>query len=474
MSFFIARRCLSPAGVSLGAFLGALAAASLALADGAPPVASMEPVPPTQPPPPPPPPPPPADPFAFADFGWLNGNSRQTEFPLDTKVFTGEVSVDVNYTDSFAQPKDHTIVGSTDSYRSNELQLTDLAFGGDFHWHNVRARIMTQFGTYSTGTPRNDASPSRGQWGLADADRYVSEAYGGYHWNVLNGINLDAGIFMSYVGLCSYYDFENWVYQMSYVSANTPWFFQGARLQIFPTDKLKIEPWLINGWQSYGMFNEMPGFGAQILWRPTGWFSLLSNNYFGADVLGNPKELRFHTDNSVQFKYYENPASPLSRLAFSLTLDAGCQAGGGATCNGNIGTGEAFLGFMFYNRLWFGEKFAVTVGGGAITNPGEYLVLLPPINGATASSGSPYFPEVPGTGFKAWDASITLNIMPTQNLTFVVEYIHRQSSVPYFAGPNGITPPGGNTGPIGSAVPNWTPDLRKNEARITLAVLVKM
>jgi len=29
----------------------------------------------------------------------------------------------------------------------------------------------------------------------------MSEAFGGYHFNVMHGINVDAGIFMSYVGL---------------------------------------------------------------------------------------------------------------------------------------------------------------------------------------------------------------------------------------------------------------------------------
>ena len=417
---------------------------------------------------------PPPDPFSFADFSWLNGNSRQSEFPLDSKVFSGQVSVDVNYTNSFAEPKDHTIVGSTDSFRSNEVQVTDLSFGGDFHWNHVRARIMTQFGDYSTGTPRNDSSYSRGQWDLADAYRYIAEAYGGYHWDALNGINLDAGIFMSYVGLCSYYDYENWIYQMSYVSANTPWFFQGLRLQIFTSDKLKIEPWVINGWQSYGEFNEMPGFGLQILWRPTGWFSLLSNSYFGADVLGNPSQFRFHSDDSIQIKYYENNAGLLTRSAFSLTLDAGCQDGGGAACSGNNTNGEAFLGFMFYDRLWFGEHFALTVGGGAITNPGRYLVLLPPINGATATTGSPYFTQNPGDSFKAWDGSLTLNIMPTQNLTWVLEYIHRQSNVPYFAGSGGVTPPGGNNGNPAALVPGWQPDLVKSENRVQIALLVRI
>ena len=38
-----------------------------------------------------------AEPFAFADFTWLNGNSRQTEFPLDSQVFTGSFTLDTNY-----------------------------------------------------------------------------------------------------------------------------------------------------------------------------------------------------------------------------------------------------------------------------------------------------------------------------------------------------------------------------------------
>ena len=63
---------------------------------------------------------------------------------------------------------------------------------------------------------------------------------------------------------------------------------------------------------------------------------------------------------------------------------------------------QSFLGFMFYNRLWFDkDKFGVTLGGGEINNPGRYLVLLPPINGATAFSGTPYFTENPGQTFKA-------------------------------------------------------------------------
>ena len=204
-----------------------------------------------------------AEPFAFADFTWLTGNARTKDTPYATSFFTPEIRADIDYVYDFAHPKDDTIGGSSEVFRSSEVHVTQLGVGGDFHYDNVRARLMTQFGLYSETTPRNDASPARGQWNLADAYRYLSEAYGGYHFNVLHGINVDAGIFMSYIGLFSYYQFDNWAYQPSYVSSNTPWFFNGVRVQIYPTEHLKIEPWFINGWQSYGRFNNRPGFGFQ-------------------------------------------------------------------------------------------------------------------------------------------------------------------------------------------------------------------
>jgi hypothetical protein len=335
---------------------------------------------------------------------------------------------------------------------------------------------MTQFGMYSTMTPRNDASPQRGQWRLDDAYRYLSEAYGGYHWNALHGINVDAGIFMSYVGLFSYYNFDNWAYQPSYVSSNTPWFFNGIRIQVFPAENLKIEPWIVNGWQSYGMFNDAPGGGLQVLYRPTRHVSLHSNSYFGSDWLGLPDRKRIHTDNSVQLKYFDDAASTgWSKGALSLTIDAGCESGGGVSCTGGAGPKQSFLGVMLYDRLWFNQdKVAFTLGGGAMNNPGRYLVLVPPINGASAFSGTPYFSANPGDPFKAWDMTATLDVMPDQFTTFRVELNHRAANVPYFAGPGGVTPSEGNSGPPGSTVSGFTPDLQKAEMRLNLALLIKL
>jgi hypothetical protein len=163
----------------------------------------------------------------------------------------------------------------------------------------------------------------------------------------------------------------------------------------------------------------------------------------------------------------------------TVTADAGCEFGtnSGVSCYGGnrAKPSQYFLGFMTYQRFWFHrDLFGVTIGGGAINNPGRYLVLLPPINGATAITGSPYFPENPGDPYKAWDASLTFDYMPKQFITWRFEYNHRAANVPYFTGPGGITPPGGNTGSPGTIVPGWSPDLRKFENRFTIAILVKM
>jgi len=100
-----------------------------------------------------------SDPFAFGDFSWLNGTSRKSSPPaFDSKYFTGDVTFDFNYTHSYNNPIDNTVVGSTALARNNELQLSFMGVGGDIHVNNVRGRVMMQFGTRSTVVPRNDGS----------------------------------------------------------------------------------------------------------------------------------------------------------------------------------------------------------------------------------------------------------------------------------------------------------------------------
>jgi hypothetical protein len=182
---------------------------------------------------------------------------------------------------------------------------------------------------------------------------------------------------------------------------------------------------------------------------------------------------------------------------------------GGVNCHNskNGRPKQAFLGYMIYDRTWFKkDRYAITLGGGVMSNPGRYLTLLPPINGATASSGTPYFTENAGDRSLMHDGTITLDYMPSQFITFTLEQGYRYSDVPYWSGRGGITPPGGNNGapsqyacasgaPSGfgygtqslqqaeqfchgsatnySTADIWWPDLRTNQTNTTLAIKVR-
>jgi hypothetical protein len=426
-------------------------------------------------------------PFEDIDMTWANGSDRRTEniFP-NFKYFVPSVMLDVNYTFSFNNPNDNTVVGSTALTRNNEITLSALHFGGDFFYKNARARFMTQFGTRSIVVPRNDVSPYKGQYQLANVYRYLSEAYAGYHINKWYGINVDAGLFMSYLGLNSFYQAENWEYQASFTSDNTPWFFNGVRVQIHPSKHLKIEPWIINGWQSYGRFNTMPGFGGNITWTPNTNIKLITNNYYGTDAAGLPDRKRFHSDNSALVRYFNRPTSKrISKAALSLTIDFGSERGGGVNGfrkgDSINGPSQYFASCMFYNRIWFGKgKFAWTIGGGIMTNPGRYLVLyptgeaspLPDPNNPTQTEGAFPYSANPGDVFKAWDCSTNIDYMPNQSITFRLEFVHRNTNVPYFAGAGGVTSQTGYATTI--LDPSWRPDLTKSENRIIAAILFRL
>jgi len=163
---------------------------------------------------------------------------------------------------------------------------------------------------------------------------------------------------------------------------------------------------------------------------------------------------------------------------------------------------------MMYDRMWFKhDLYAITLGGGQMNNPGRYLTLLPPINGATATSGTPYFTENGGDRAQMQDGTITFDYMPSQFVTFRLEQGYRYSDVPYWTGHGGITPPGGNNGSpsqyacangaasgagygsLTTAIANcigagnnnggsgnaaiWWPDLRKRQAVTTAAIMVR-
>lgn len=427
-------------------------------------------------------------PWEGFDQRWWNGGDRRDSSVFHFKHFVPCIMVDNNFSHSFNNPIDHSVVGSTALTRNDEMVISSVNIGGDLTYGNAHAKVITQFGTRSQIIPRNDVSAFRGQGDLADAYRYIAEASAGYHFNKWYGINIDFGLFMSYIGLNSYFQAENWEYQSSFTSDNTPWFFNGVRLQMFPSKFTKVEAWIINGWQSYGMFNALPGLGASVTWCPVEKIKLITNNYWGTDAAGLLGRHRFHTDNSCLLRYYKGQDKKgINKAALSFTTDVGFEKGDGVngfTASATKGPAQYFGSIMFYNRLWFAKnKLAWCIGGGAMTNPGRYLVLaptgdasplpnqyVPTVNNGTA--GTHPFSMAPGDTFSGWDCSTGISWMPNQAIEFKGEWVHREASVPYFAGPGGVTSPTDYTyTPVSGG---WGPDLVRSESRIIFAALFRL
>ena len=101
-------------------------------------------------------------PFDGIETNWQNGSDRRDSTVFKGKFFTPSLLFDLNYTHSFNNPNDNTVVGSTALARNNEVQISHLLLGGDFNYLNTHARVMFQMGTRSIVIPRNDISPYRG------------------------------------------------------------------------------------------------------------------------------------------------------------------------------------------------------------------------------------------------------------------------------------------------------------------------
>ena len=412
-------------------------------------------------------------PFAGMDLTWVNGQNRQTDFPLTFNnksgqtIFTGVAFIDGYYNYNCNKPLDNTHTASSSIGRTNEFTLNQVSLGIESNYKNAIGRLWLQYG--QMGSIVQDADPSvlHGRNTSINNLKYIREAAAGYHFDKWYGINVELGIFMSYIGLESYVLNENWSYQRSMPCDLTPFYFTGMRLQLYPSRKLKTEVWVFNGWQTYNSYNQGLGLGSSTYYRPTEDLQLVTNFYIaGRDTRNNPDLLRFHHDHSIVGRLYKSKHSKgLSQVAISMNNHYGFQFG-----NGVKASEQYMLGTSVASRVWFAKnKLALTLRGDYVTNPGLYLAFIPSPVGPNDFTAA--IANIPNQKLDLYQGTITFDVMPNDFVTFRLEYGCRHANVPYFAGPGGTTSPDGWADtPSGT----WKPDLRTDENRITIAVSFRL
>lgn len=405
-------------------------------------------------------------PFDGMDLTWINGQNRQMDFPLLLKgpqgetIVTGVAYLDTYINYDFNNPIDNTHTISSTIGRNNEFTLNLASVGIETNYKNIIGRIWLQYGQMASIIQDLDATTQRGRNTSVNNLRNIREAAAGYHFNQWHGINVEMGIFMSYIGLESYVTQENWSYQRSMVCDFTPFYFSGARVQMFPSRKFKTELWLLNGWQSYNSWNKGLGIGNSNYYRPNENLQLVANFYYGNDSRADTN--RFHHDNSIVARYYKNKQSNgISQAALSLNTHYGFQDGAGAKPSN-----QYMFGSSLANRVWFCKnKLALTLRGDFVKNPGLYLAFSP--SAVSPNDFTDAIGNDPKQDLTIYQGTATFDVMPNDLVTFRLEYRYRNSNKPYFAGRGGTTSPDGWAD---TSTQDWRPDLVRNDSSLTLAV----
>ncbi len=137
--------------------------------------------------------------------------------------------------------------------RHNTFTISNVALDGQLAYEGAQARVTLQAGhtpdTYYLAEPSvpgaSGANPSS-----LDTWRFVQQAYAGYEFDVLSGLLLQGGIFLSPVGPESIAVKDNWQWSRSNLFFGLPFYHTGARGTLKATDEWAVTLGIVNGWNT--------------------------------------------------------------------------------------------------------------------------------------------------------------------------------------------------------------------------------
>jgi hypothetical protein len=398
-------------------------------------------------------------PFA-EDYAWMNGSNGQPASLLGMGPVTWSLYVDTYYAWQFAQPLDHTIFPTTVAPRHNEISLNLAHVGVDVTGlDGPTGRLYIQYGSTVETIAGQDTTTTRGFYLTNRLLQYVEQAAAGWHFHWLHGVNVELGIFPSYLGQESYLPEENWSYTHAFLADATPYYFFGFRGQAYTSAHMKVELWIVNGWQTFGQWHEGRAGGYLWNWRPNAWLSVVNSVYAGQDAQDDPNPLRVYSDNAVQLRYYHSDAPVLKSMALSLVGDLGYE-------HRNFAASGPMGGVALANRWEWTEKWKSTLRGDFLYDATQAISPKFPVGSAYPWQGTnPFF---------AAGVTATVDYWPSPWLVTRLEFAHRIANQGLFSGPGGITGPGGQLPASTAAAATFTPDLRHTDDRVVFNVTLRL
>ncbi len=281
--------------------------------------------------------------------------------------------------------------------RNNEVSLNLGFVKANYETENVRANLALGAGSYMNAN--YSAEPG--------VLKNIYEANVGFKVTKNHNLWITAGVLPSHIGYESAVGADCFTLTRSIMAENSPYFEAGAKITyISPSGQWELTGLYLNGWQRIQRVdgNTTPGFGHQIVYRPSSKFSLNSSSFIGNDKADDVGQKRYFHD------FYG---------AFDLTNKVKLLAGF------DMGWEQAAPQSEDYNK-WYGASVMAQLMANDKVNfaiRGEYYQDK---KGVIIASGTP-------NGFETYGVSINADYKITPNLLWRTEVKNYSSKDAIFA-----------------------------------------
>jgi hypothetical protein len=312
--------------------------------------------------------------------------------------------VEALYQWNFNRPSNDVTAQRGFDDRHNTFTLSNVALDGQWDYEGVNGRLTLQVGetpsVYYASEPVRAGQAETSGPGLW---KYIQQAYAGYRFDVLSGLNVNAGIFLSPIGPEGMAVRDNWNWSRSNLFFALPFYHTGIRVQLAVTKEITLTVAGFNGWNTVVDNND--GKSVMALFTYTKEGSLTVNAlYFGGPerkkgaLEGQPWRSLFDLNALFTVNDY------VSLLGHA---DAGFEPG-------KLGT-SAWVSGALYSRIHVVKPLFVAARGDFLyERPGE----------SASGTASSIFFGVP------WVASgtATIEAKPHEQVSFRLEGRHDQAA----------------------------------------------
>jgi Putative beta-barrel porin-2, OmpL-like. bbp2 len=224
--------------------------------------------------------------------------------------------VDTYYAFDFGRPADRERRFTTQPVRHNEANVNLAWLGVSAERERVRARVALQTGTSVQANYAGE--PRKGNTSGPEVARFLQEGVVGVR--LASTLWVDAGVYLSYIGLESWSSSDNPTYTRSLVADYSPYYLSGAKLTWQPSKRVSAQLHAMNGWQNISENNDSKAVGGRIDFTVSPALTLSYANFFGNEQPdGSQSSLR--SFNQVMAK-----GTLPTTTEWQMQLDVGSEA----------------------------------------------------------------------------------------------------------------------------------------------------